>query len=87
VLGHAILEQALRPWPGIACKALFVAAHADPDAAAAAWLAGLAQHATPSVLAPLPVFGYPGWFPGNDRAEFYEDSRYFRPFREKPDTA
>lgn len=87
VLGHAILEQALRPWPGIACKALFVAADGDPDAAAAGWLTELAQHATPSALAPLPVFGYPGWFPGNDRAEFYEDTRYFRPFREKPGTA
>lgn len=81
VLGHAILEQALNPWPGIACKALFVPPASDPDAAAAEWLAQLAPDATPSALAPLPVFGYPGWFPGNERAEFYDDTRYFRPFR------
>lgn len=81
VLGHAILEQALAPWPGITCKALPLAPAADLDAHAAAWLAGLPGDATPRALSALPVFGYPGWFPGNDRPEFYEDRRYFRPFR------
>jgi DUF3025 family protein len=87
VLGHATLEQALKPWPGIACKALFVPIDADPDAAAAAWLAALPRQATPRALAPLPVFGYPGWLPGSERADFYDDVRYFRPFKGKPDTA
>jgi len=80
VLGHAVLEQALEPWPGITCKALFVSSW-DADGQAAAWLAGLSRQATPQVLAPLPIFGYPGWFPGNDREAFYADERYFRPFR------
>jgi DUF3025 family protein len=83
VLGHATLEQALKPWPGIACKAIFVPAGEDADAAAHAWLAALGARATPQVLAPLPVFGYPGWLPDNERAEFYDDQRYFRPFRER----
>jgi len=87
VLGHATLEQALKPWPGIACKALFVPADADPDAAAAAWLAALPPQATPRALAPLPVFGYPGWLPGSERADFYDDGRYFRPFKGRPDRA
>ena len=86
VLGHATLEQALDPWPGIACKALFVPSRADADAAANAWLAGLPAHATPRAAVPLPLFGYPGWLPGSARAEFYDDTRYFRPFRERPDT-
>ena len=81
VLGHAVLEQALQPWPGITCKVIFVARGTDPDAEAAAWLGRLPREATPKALAPLPVFGFPGWFPGGDRAEFYEDSRFFRPFR------
>jgi hypothetical protein len=81
VLGHALLEQALRPWPGITCKVIFVSPGKDPDAEAAAWLGRLPPQATPAELAPLPVFGFPGWFPGSDRAEFYEDSRFFRPFR------
>ena len=77
VVGHAVLEQALEPWPGITCKAIVVPAAADPDAAASAWLERLAPGATPRDLAPLPVFGYPGWSVQN--AAFYEDTRYFRP--------
>ena len=78
VLGHAVLEQAMNPWPGITCKALFAARDADPDAAASAWLAALAPDATPAALTSLPVFGYPGWFAENERSTFYEDTRYFR---------
>jgi len=93
VVGHAVLEQALKPWPGITCKALFVAvdqaqlclppeqlvAHLDEHAAA--WFAGASGALTPRALAPLPVFGYPGWFPDNGHAGFYADTRYFRPLR------
>ena len=85
VLGHATLEQALKPWPGIACKAIFVPLGADSDAAAHAWLAALGRDATPRDLPALPVFGYPGWLPQSARADFYDDARYFRPFRERPD--
>jgi hypothetical protein len=81
VLGHAVLEQGLEPWPGITCKAIFVAPGEDPDAQAATWLGLLPKEATPRELAPLPIFGYPGWSPAGDRAEFYDDTRYFRPFR------
>ncbi len=81
VLGHAVLEKALEPWPGIACKALFVGAARSEDDLAAEWLESLPPTATPQELAPLPIFGYPGWSPGNDRREFYDDTRYFRPFK------
>lgn len=79
VLGHAVLEQALRPWPGITCKVMIVAAGGNPDESACAWLRGLRRTATPRDLASLPVFGYPGWSPGSEREEFYDDQRYFRP--------
>ena len=79
VLGHAVLEQSLKPWPGITCKAILIP-DADADAAVAAWLEGLPPHATPREMAPLPIFGYPGWLPLQD-ATFYDDERYFRPFR------
>jgi hypothetical protein len=86
VLGHAVLEMSLAPWPGIACKALFAGPAIDPDAAAAEWLAGLSSDATPALLAPLPIFGYPGWDPANDNPAYYDDTRYFRPFkRDKAD--
>jgi hypothetical protein len=77
VLGHAVLEQALKPRPGITCKALFVSPQAPLDEQAAAWLAGMPSSASPRELAPLPVFGYPGWA-DNSRPEFYDDARYFR---------
>jgi hypothetical protein len=80
VFGHAVLEKALEPWPGITCKAIVVPAGADPDLEARAWLAQLEPGATPRSLAPLPIFGYPGWFPGSERAEFYDDARYFRSY-------
>jgi hypothetical protein len=79
VLGHATLEQALEPRPGITCKALFVAPDADADAQAADWLARLPGQASPRLLAPLPVFGYPGWLPTGEHAALYDDARFFRP--------
>jgi len=79
VLGHATLEQALDPRPGITCKALFVDPAADADAQAAAWLSRLPADASPRLLAPLPVFGFPGWLPEGERGGFYDDERFFRP--------
>jgi hypothetical protein len=78
VVGHAVLEKALAPWPGIACKAMFIGMEDDADACAAQWLS---THGSPRELAALPVFGYPGWLAESSRAEFYGDTRYFRPFR------
>jgi Protein of unknown function (DUF3025) len=77
VLGHAALEKALEPWPGITCKALFVAPGKNVDDQAAAWLSRLGPNAKPRDLGPLPVFGYPGWAQ-NDSPAFYDDERYFR---------
>jgi len=91
VFGHAVLEQALMHWPGITCKALLIpveqALLSAPigqlrqvlDAAAAGWFDARARGSSPRDLAPLPVFGYPGWSEGSARAEFYADERYFRP--------
>ena len=79
VVGHAVLEQALAPHPGITCKVIFAEPARDLDTQAAHWLATEGQ--TPHDLPPLPVFGYPGWFEGNGRASFYSDQRYFRPLR------
>ena len=75
VLGHAVLEQALEPRPGITCKVVFAdPAHALDDQAAAA----LPSRASPKELPPLPVFGYPGWLAQAGGPAFYDDARYFR---------
>jgi len=81
VLGHAVLEQSLEPWPAITCKALFIDPARDADAQVAQWLARLPADASPRLLAPLPVFGYPGWMPGGEQATFYDDQRWFRTLR------
>jgi len=88
--GHNAYEKSLAPYPGITCKALFIPVPRDLltenwavlvgwlDAAAAAWIAALPDDAFPRQLAPLPVFGYPGWLPGSANAGFYADRRWFR---------
>jgi hypothetical protein len=77
VFGHAVLEQAMEPRPGITCKSI-VLPEEDLDARAAQWLADAPPGASPKALLPLPIFGFPGWYPGQDAA-FYGNKRYFRP--------
>jgi hypothetical protein len=79
VFGHAVMEQALKPWPGITCKAIVAPAGADADVATRAWLGALQPGASPRDLAALPIFGYPGWVVQDEA--FYADRRYFRPLR------
>lgn len=81
VFGHAVLEKALEPWPGITCKAIVVEPRAQPDTAARDWLVGLAPDASPRLMPPLPIFGFPGWHAENARGGFYDDARYFRASR------
>lgn len=78
VVGHAVLDKALDPWPGIACKVMFTGRSESIDAFAAGWLREHAAGGSPKLLAPLPVFGYPGWHPGTGVEAFYDDARYFR---------
>jgi len=78
VLGHAVLEQALAPHPGITCKVVFASADIGVDARAAQLLTAIPS---PKELPPVPVFGYPGWYPGSEAPGFYADERYFRPLR------
>ena len=89
--GHNAYEKSLAPYPGITCKALFVPTPPDLlggphpdlvawlDARAAGWIESLPEDAKPRQMAPLPVFGYPGWLPGSAEAGFYADRRWFRP--------
>lgn len=79
VLGHAVLEQAMEPRLGLTCKVIFADPARDIDAQAAEWLA--TRGTSPRDLPPLPVLGYPGWFPGNGTPAFYADERYFRPLQ------
>ena len=87
VIGHAILEKLLSPWPGITAKCLFLPMDAGtPDLAwrdqvdkrvAEAWQGNGIDR--PARLFPLPVLGIPGWWPANEAPDFYADQTVFRP--------
>ena len=76
VLGHAVLEKALEPWPGITSKVIVVPGAAQVDAAACAWLSALPADASPRLMPPVPIYGYPDWLEQDEA--FYDDERYFR---------
>ena len=89
--GHNAYEKALTPYAGITCKAIFISTPSERiegswvelvawlDCEAAAWVEGLPNDAKPGQMAPLPVFGYPGWLAQSTDAAFYKDRRWFRP--------
>ncbi len=77
VVGHALLEKALAPYPEMTGKCLPIGPdEADPDIAACAALEAVSS---PRQLAPLPIQGIPGWDPANDRADYYANATVFRP--------
>jgi hypothetical protein len=86
VVGHAVLEKLLAPWPGITAKCLFVTMPADTaldtlDAVVAQRWRDAATPA-PAALFPMPVLGIPGWWPANEMPEFYANEQVFRPPRQ-----
>lgn len=90
VIGHGLCEKLLAPFVGLTAKALLVPVEAHfaklsmaaraavLDAAVAGLLIRPGGIATPADLAPLPVLGLPGWWPGNDDPGFYDAAAYFR---------
>jgi len=85
VVGHAVLEKLLTPWPGITAKCLFV--QMDANAPLETVDAAIALHwqtsaiTKPGALFPMPVLGIPGWWPANEDRSFYADEKIFRPAR------
>lgn len=82
VVGHALLEKTLAPYPAITGKCLtLLAESADLDAADAQAARELGAIDTPRQLPPLPVQGIPGWDAANAHAAYYADREIFRPPR------
>ncbi|MGK2952123.1 MAG: DUF3025 domain-containing protein [Thiobacillus sp.] len=80
VVGHALLEKALAPYPSITGKCLMlIAVSLDPDDAEAQAVTALDAIDTPRLLAPLPVQGIPGWDTANGCAGYYANQEIFRP--------
>lgn len=79
VVGHALLEKMLSPYPAITGKCLLL--EATPSGAGA--IEALATSALPIIsasdqLAPLPILGIPGWDPRNVKPAYYANSAVFR---------
>lgn len=80
VVGHALLEKALAPYPSMTGKCLLLdAAPFDPEAAETAAVTALEAVGTPRALAPLPIQGIPGWDATNSDARYYDNADIFRP--------
>lgn len=80
VVGHALLEKALAPYPSITGKCLMLVADTlDLDAADAQAATALAAIDTPRQLAPLPIQGVPGWDATNTSDAYYANQTIFRP--------
>lgn len=91
IFGHALYQKALTPYIGVTGHALLLevdaAFHERPAGEQRRLLDGKAAAAVDNALdntrdlAPLPLLGVPGWWPANERPEFYGDTAYFRPGR------
>lgn len=82
VVGHALLEKALAPYPTMTGKCLtLVAESLDADSAEDMATLALAGIGSPRQLAPLPIQGIPGWDSANASAAYYANQEIFRPAR------
>jgi hypothetical protein len=85
VVGHALLEKALTPYPAMTGKCLILISDVlDPDAADMQAASALHTVESPRQLAPLPVQGIPGWCSDNAEAAYYDNQEIFRPARNRP---
>lgn len=93
VFGHGTWDQLRTPFFGLCAKALHrvvepawlalpdAVRQAETDAWLETRLADPAFLVSPAALAPLPLLGIPGVTPDNERADYYRDTRQFRPRR------
>lgn len=85
VVGHALLEKALAPYPAMTGKCLMLVSETlDPDAADVQAVSALGAIDSPRQLAPLPVQGIPCWDAANACAAYYGNREIFRPERKAP---
>lgn len=95
VFGHAIYEKLLTPYVGLTGHGIIIPVlDAFFDKPVAEQLVELDQRLLAILgeggplkstrdLCPFPLLGYPGFYPGNEESEFYDDVSYFRPGRRR----
>lgn len=81
VVGHALLEKLLAPYPSMTGKCLVLVGDLGEldDKVEAQAIDALKDVDTPRRLPPLPVQGVPGWDPENACAAYYANRDVFRP--------
>jgi hypothetical protein len=85
MVGHALLEKALAPYPSMTGKCLTLLSDTlDIDSADERAANALEAIESPRQLAPLPVQGVPGWDAANADAAYYANQAVFRPARTAP---
>ena len=87
IVGHALLEHALKPEQLVVGKAIAVFDDSNdvrPEHAIERVAGGIRDQTLlldPQELRPLPLSGIPGWHPANESEEFYRTADCFRPLR------
>ncbi|TAH50477.1 MAG: DUF3025 domain-containing protein [Betaproteobacteria bacterium] len=96
VFGHGTWDQLRAPFFGLCAKVLYrviepawlalpiAGRQAETDAWLSGRLADPAFLATPRDLSPLPLLGIPGVTSASEGADYYRDTRQFRPPRNRP---
>ena len=88
IFGHSLFEKMLAPYVGITAKSILVpvpsgglkelARLAEVDARLAETFLDPQNLASTSILAPLPILGWPGWCAETENESFYGIASYFR---------
>ena len=80
LFGHALLEKLVHPRKPITAHVYRINPKTDSVADMDAWVAASLNDETLAAkpFAHLPVLGVPGWWPGNEEADFYGDPTVFR---------
>lgn len=93
VFGHGSWDQLRQPFFGLCAKAIHrvvdpawlrlpaAERQTETDAWLAAQLAATLPTLTPRAFSPLPLLGIPGVTPDSEQADYYRDTRQFRPRR------
>ena len=80
IFGHGLYEKSLKPYIGLSAHSLLIH-HADlglvDDLAMQFFLSKTVNLSTKD-LVPIPILGYPGWWPHQDE-NFYTNNQYYRP--------
>ncbi|MDP2265850.1 MAG: DUF3025 domain-containing protein [Thiobacillus sp.] len=80
VVGHALLEKVLAPYPSMTGKCLMLNSPIlDPDLVEQQAVNSLRAIESPRQLSPLPIQGIPGWDAENAVDAYYANQKIFRP--------